>query len=80
MVPTNFLSVFSLVGEDPFLCMVELIGKTVGESVERFGHLPDNHLEKDGGRLHLETPAQLLAGGFNGVQLMPTAGNEDALG
>ena len=69
-----------LVGQDPFLGVVELIGKTVGKAVERLDHLSGNHLKQGGGRLHLEPPAQFLAGCLDGVQLMPAARDEHALG
>ncbi|MGC2340281.1 MAG: hypothetical protein WA453_01590 [Methyloceanibacter sp.] len=79
MLPTNCRST-QLVGQDPFLGVVELIGKTVGKAVERLDHLSGNHLKQGGGRLHLEPPAQFLAGCLDGVQLMPAARDEHALG
>src|SRR5262249_4531309 len=69
-----------LIGQDPFLGKVELIGKAVGKMVERLDHLPGNQFEQDGRRLNLGTETKRLAGGFDSVQLMPAAGDEYFLG
>ena len=42
-----------LIGQDPFLGMVELIGKTVSKLVERLDHLPGNQFKQGGWRLNL---------------------------
>ena len=44
-----------LIGQDPFLGMVELIGKTVGKLVEQLDHLPGNQFKQGGWRLNLGT-------------------------
>ncbi|HSB58418.1 MAG TPA: hypothetical protein VLD66_02340 [Methyloceanibacter sp.] len=62
-----------LIGQGPFFGMVELIGKTIGKMVERLDHLPGNQFEQRCRRLNLGAETQRLAGGFDGVQLMPTA-------
>src|SRR5262245_18976718 len=69
-----------LIGQDPLLGMVELIGKTIGKMVERRDHLPGNQFEQCGWRLTLGAKPQRLAGGFDGVQLMPATGDEYFLG
>ncbi|MGB6701749.1 MAG: hypothetical protein WBE67_05965 [Methyloceanibacter sp.] len=48
--------------------------------VERLDHLPGNQFKQGGRRLNFGTETQRLAGGFDGVQLMPAAGDEYFLG
>ena len=69
-----------LIGEDPFLGPVELTGEALGITIERLEHLPGDRLEQSGGRLHLDAAAERLPGRFDGVQLMPAAGDEQGLG
>ena len=69
-----------LIGQDPFLGPVELIGEALGIMVERLDHLPGDRLEQGGGRLHLDAAAERSPGRFDGVQLMPAAGDEQGLG
>ena len=69
-----------LIGQDPLLGVVELIGKAIGKMVEQLDHLPGNQFKQGGRRLNFGTETQRLAGGFDGVQLMPAAGDEYFLG
>ena len=69
----------SRIDQDAFLDAVELPGEVFGISVERLDNLPGDGLEQRRRASQFEAVAKRPARGLDGVQLMPAAGDEQAL-